>query len=75
MRKVWTLLQLALALALIGLGTLWFLQGTGLLVIAPILCVGECEPLQGPSLTWSLIGLATLSAGGLMLARRFRRRG
>jgi len=59
---------------LILLGTLWLLQGTGLVVIEPIACVAECETLEGPSLPWSLAGAAALAAGGgLVWWSRFRR--
>jgi len=57
------------------LGGLWLLQGTGLVTIAPIACVAECETLTGPSLPWALAGAAALTAGaGLVWWSRFRRR-
>jgi hypothetical protein len=34
------------------LGGLWLLQGTGLVVIDPIACVGECAALTGAALIW-----------------------
>jgi len=59
---------------LILLGTLWLLQGTGLVVIEPIACVAECETLEGPSLPWALAGVSALAAGaGLVWWSRFRR--
>jgi hypothetical protein len=45
------------------LGGLWLLQGLGLVHIEPVACVAECEPLEGPSLTWAAIGFVTLLAG------------
>lgn len=42
--------------AAILLGGLWFLQGTGLIVIEPIACVGECAALEGPSVAWTIAG-------------------
>ncbi len=45
------------------LGGLWLLQGTGLVVMDPIACVGACEALTGPHAGWALAGLALLLAG------------
>lgn len=43
-----------------------------MVTIAPILCVADCAPLEGPSLPWALAGLAALLIGGALLwfARR-----
>jgi hypothetical protein len=59
----------ALILGVIGvlLGGLWLLQGLGAVHIAPVACVAECEPLEGPSLQWSVIGFAVLAAGALAI--------
>ena len=45
------------------LGGLWLLQGLGIVHLRPILCFADCEPLQGPSVTWAVIGAIVLSAG------------
>jgi hypothetical protein len=52
------------------LGGLWLLQGLGVVRIAPILCVADCAPLEGPSATWAIAGLLLL-AGGLFAVARF----
>jgi hypothetical protein len=61
------------AIALL-LGMLWLLQGTGLVVLDPIACVGECAALAGPSLPWAVAGavLTLLGIGGLRVAIRRR---
>jgi hypothetical protein len=46
------------------LGTLWLLQGTGIVHLRPILCFADCAPVQGPSATWALIGAVMLAVGG-----------
>lgn len=46
------------------LGGLWLLQGLGIVQIQPILCFANCEPVQGASVTWAVIGAAVLLAGG-----------
>ena len=63
----------AFGLILVLLGGLWFLQGTGLVTIPPILCVAECEPLEGPSLPWAIAGLVALLVGAALLWRSRRR--
>jgi hypothetical protein len=70
MRWVGTLL----ALAVLALGALWLLQGTGLLVIDPIACVGECQALRGASFAWSMAGIGLLVLAGGALAYIWRRR-
>lgn len=50
------------------LGGLWMLQGLGLISVAPIACIGACEPLTGPSILWAIIGGLTIVAGGALVA-------
>jgi hypothetical protein len=61
MKIVFLIISLIAAL----LGGLWLLQGLGLVRIDPIACVGDCTPLEGPSLQWAAIGAIVL-AGGLL---------
>ena len=49
------------------LGGLWLLQGLGLLHIRPILCFGDCAPIQGPSLKWAIVGLVWAALGSLVV--------
>jgi hypothetical protein len=49
------------------LGGLWLLQGLGIVRIRPILCFANCEPIQGPSSTWAIIGGFVLIAGVLAI--------
>jgi hypothetical protein len=65
---------LAVGVICILLGGLWLLQGLGLVVIPPILCFADCEPLEGPSTTWTLIGLLVLVAGFAGCTYSLRRR-
>lgn len=46
------------------LGGLWLLQGLGIVHLRPILCFADCAPVQGPSVTWAVIGAVTLALGG-----------
>jgi hypothetical protein len=59
--------RIALMVSVIAilLGGLWFLQGVGAVQLAPILCFADCEPVQGPSITWAVIGAVTILLGGL----------
>jgi hypothetical protein len=54
---------LLIGLAAVLLGGLWLLQGIGVVHLRPILCFADCEPLQGPSTTWAVIGAVVLAAG------------
>lgn len=55
------------------LGTLWTVQGLGLVRIGPVLCVADCEPVTGPSVRWTLFGLVALTVGlGTVWAGRRR---
>jgi hypothetical protein len=56
------------------LGGLWLLQGLGLVQVRPILCFADCEPVQGPSSTWAIIGLLVVTAGILGLFHSLKRR-
>lgn len=49
------------------LGTLWLLQGLGVVHLRPILCFANCAPIQGPSLTWAVVGALMIFAGVLGL--------
>jgi hypothetical protein len=47
------------------LGFLWLLQGLGVVHVRPILCLADCEPIQGASPTWAVIGAVVVIAGAL----------
>lgn len=68
---------LALILGVIAalLGGLWLVQGLGLVRIDPVACVGDCTPLEGPSLQWTVIGALVLAAGLFGIFYGLRRRG
>jgi hypothetical protein len=51
------------------------MQGLGLIVIDPILCVGDCEPLEGPSASWAVLGFIVLTLGALAIAYGLKRLG
>lgn len=68
----WIIIVVGLVAVL--LGGLWLLQGLGLVVIEPILCVAECEPLQGPSAGWAIAGFIVLAVGALAIAYGLKRR-
>ena len=56
------------------LGGLWSIQGLGLVEIRPILCFADCEPVQGPSLTWIVVGFLVMAAGVFGIQRFVKRR-
>jgi hypothetical protein len=66
--------------ALIGafvalLGLLWFLQGTGVLRMRPILCIANCEEIVGPSPFWAAAGAVAFIIGAIVVAVSVRRTG
>ena len=56
------------------LGLLWFLQGADLVRIRPILCVADCQPLQGGSIGWMTAGALFLVLGVAAVSVGLRRR-
>ena len=50
------------------LGGLWLLQGLGIVQLWPILCFADCAPIQGPSVTWAVVGTIALAVGGVGIA-------
>ena len=69
MRWIGTIIGAVLVL----LGGLWLLQGSGLITIAPIACIGACEPLDGPSLPWAMTGVIALAGGAALILLSLRR--
>jgi hypothetical protein len=51
------------------LGLLWFLQGSDIIRLRPILCVANCEPLTGRSLLWQVVGAIVFIGGIVSIAR------
>ena len=59
------LIALICGILAVLLGGLWLLQGLGVVHLRPLLCFADCAPLQGPSVTWAVIGAVTLAVGGI----------
>ena len=55
------------------LGLLWFLQGTGILRMRPILCVANCEEIVGPSPLWAVAGAIAFIIGTIVIVVSVRR--
>ncbi|MGE0814007.1 MAG: hypothetical protein AB7O28_22300 [Vicinamibacterales bacterium] len=68
---------LVLSVAAVLLGGLWLTQGLGLVTIEPILCVGDCAPVVGPSTQWVAAGALAVTVGalGILYTRATRRTG
>ncbi len=65
---------LVVSILAVLLGGLWLLQGLGLVQVRPILCFANCEPVQGPSSTWAIVGLLVVTAGILGIRRSVKGR-
>jgi hypothetical protein len=48
-------------------GVLWLVQGLGIVQVAPLLCVADCEPVAGGSAGWTIAGLLAMLAGGFAI--------
>lgn len=57
------------------LGLLWFLQGSDIVHLKPILCFVDCQPMVGKSLQWQTTGAVTFIVGVLILYKHLKRRG
>lgn len=58
-------------LALLGL--LWFLQGSDLVHIKPILCFANCQPITGKSITWQIAGVIFFIVGALLIYKNIKK--
>ena len=68
------LIALVLGAIVALLGGLWLLQGLGLVHVRPILCFVDCVPIQEPSLTWAIIGFASLLLGSIAVLYSLKHR-
>ena len=60
-KKGITLLFIGVIMSFLGL--LWFLQGSDIVHLQPILCFANCEPITGKSPLWQVIGAITFVIG------------
>ncbi|WP_292517974.1 hypothetical protein [Methanoculleus sp.] len=58
-----------------ALGLLWFLQGTAIIQIPPILCVADCEPIVSGSPFWAAAGAVAFVVGAGIVFVSARRGG
>ena len=65
---------LLLGLVAVLLGGLWLLQGVGVVHLRPLLCFADCEPVQGPSASWAVIGALVFTAGAAVVWWSSKRR-
>ena len=55
--------KIVFGIVLFALGVLWALQGADLIRIKPILCMANCEPVVGGSITWLVVGIVAMAVG------------
>ncbi len=65
---------LLFGLIAVFLGGLWLLQGLGVVHLRPLLCFADCEPVQGPSTSWAIIGVLVFMGGAVALRWTLKRR-
>jgi hypothetical protein len=68
------IVALVIGVVAVLLGGLWLVQGLGLVTIQPILCVSDCETLEGPSLPWAVAGFGLAAVGVLAIWFGLKRR-
>ena len=74
MRWVWVLVLLS-GVGLGSVGILWFLQGSDLVHMDPLLCAADCRPIVGHQPAWQVAGGVTTLVGALtavLAARKLR---
>jgi hypothetical protein len=49
------------------LGLLWFLQGSDLVHLKPILCFADCESIVGKNTQWQIIGAIAFVLGAVIV--------
>jgi hypothetical protein len=69
--------RIFLLLGVVGvlLGGFWLLQGLGAVQVRPLVCFANCEPIQGASGTWALIGGLVATVGVFAIAVSLKPRG
>jgi len=55
------------------LGSLWFLQGSDLIHIKPILCFANCQPITGGSTVWQIVGAIVFIVGAIIICKNFKK--
>lgn len=70
----WTWLAVSAAgIGVLALGLLWFLQGSALLHIEPVLCTADCTPIVGHQPAWQVAGGVAILLGALAIALAVRK--
>ena len=59
---------IVIGVILSALGVLWFLQGSDLVHIKPILCFADCEVITGRSAEWQVQGAVAFVIGAALIA-------
>lgn len=68
------IVELLFGLFAVLLGGLWLLQGLGIVHLRPLLCFADCEPVQGPSASWAVIGALVFTGGASVVWWSSKRR-
>ena len=67
------MIAIIFGVVLLSLGLLWFLQGSDLVHIKPILCFANCEPITGRSITWQIVGAVVFIAGASTVYKNLKK--
>lgn len=61
------IIAIIFGIIILPLGLLWFLQGSDLVHIKPILCFADCQPITGKSSQWQIMGAVAFVIGAITL--------
>jgi hypothetical protein len=67
------MIAIIFGVVLLSLGLLWFLQGSDLVHIKPILCFANCEPITGRSITWQIVGAIVFISGASTVYKNLKK--
>jgi hypothetical protein len=62
-----SILGIVVGIVITLLGLLWFLQGSDLVHLKPILCFADCEPIVGKNMQWQIMGAIAFVLGAIII--------
>lgn len=71
--KVKNIIAIIFGIIILLLGSLWFLQGSDLVHIKPILYFANCQPITGGSTVWQIVGAIAFIIGAVIIYKNLKR--
>lgn len=67
-----SIVGIIVGIVMASLGLLWFLQGSDLVHLKPILCFADCEPIVGKNPQWQITGVVVFILGIVIIGACIR---